>query len=94
MYEIVNKANLVVRDSDKATMYEVQTIKAVLLNLEDQRLRFFELIAHMNGLHTPQTVSEFETHFSKVLKRESKTTQPAQEQDTFSGLQCQLKSRV
>jgi len=76
MYEIVNKAELIYSDNkDKATMYEVQTIKAVMLSLEADRLRFFEVIAAMNAQHTQQTVSEFEIHFSKLLKREKEVKQ-------------------
>ena len=76
MYEIVNKAELIHSDNkDKSTMYEVQAIKAVMLSLEGDRLRFFEVIAAMNALHTPQTVSEFEIHFSKLLKREKEVKQ-------------------
>jgi len=64
----VNKAELVYSDNkDKATMYEVQTIKAVMLSVEEQRLRFFELIAAMNAQHTPQTVSEFENQYYTSL---------------------------
>ena len=75
MYEVTNKAAIAV--PDKREQYETQAVKEALLNLKQptHKFRFMELLFHMTDDNTPQTVSEFEKQFMKIIKEEKEVEQ-------------------
>ena len=70
MHNVVNKVAFILPGETK--QYETRVVKAALLNLKQSKhkLRFLDLLVHMSQRDTPQTVTEFEGQFLKIIKEE------------------------
>ena len=70
MHNVVNKVAYIM--PKEREQYETRVVGAALLNLKQtkHKLRFLDLIVHMDRKDTPQTVKEFEGQYLKIIKGE------------------------